>query len=238
MTRVSTLYLVLAILVAFTLAGCGQAATPEPPAPPQEPTAAPSTPTLPPSEPTEPTAAPDTPTPPPAEPTPAPEVEETPSATSTPVPPMEISSTAFEDQGEIPPRHALCPDGENLSPALDWSNVPPGTESLALVCVDSAVGFVHWTIYNIPPTATGLIEGVPQLGDLEDGSLQGPNDYGEVGYGGPCPPPGDPHEYVFTLYALDTPLNLPAGADADTVLQAAEDHIIVQAQLAGLYALQ
>jgi len=233
MARVTTLYFVLALFVAFTLAGCGPAGTPEPPTPPQEATGAPSTPTPPPSEPT---TAPNTPTPPPSEPTPS--VEETPSPTSTPVPPMEISSTAFEDQGEIPPRHALCPDQENLSPPLDWSYVPPATESLALVCVDSAVGFVHWTIYNIPPTATGLIEGVPQLGDLEDGSLQGPNDYGEVGYGGPCPPPGDAHEYVFTLYALDTTLSLPAGADADTVLQAAEGHIIVQAQVAGLYALQ
>jgi Raf kinase inhibitor-like YbhB/YbcL family protein len=235
MTRVTTLYFVLALFVAFTLAGCGPGGTPEPSAPPPEPTAAPSTPTLPPSEPT---TAPNTPTPPSSEPTPAPSVGETPSPTSTPAPPMEISSTAFEDQGDIPPRHALCPDQDNLSPALDWSHVPPETESLALICVDSAVGFVHWTIYNIPPTATGLIEGVPQLGDLEDGSLQGPNDYGEVGYGGPCPPPGDAHEYVFTLYALDTTLNLPAGADADTVLQAAEGHIIVQAQVAGLYTLQ
>jgi Raf kinase inhibitor-like YbhB/YbcL family protein len=235
MARVTTLYLVLALFAAFTLAGCGPGGTPEPSAPPQEATAAASTPTLPPSEPT---TAPNTPTPPPSEPTPAPSVEETPSPTSTPVPPMEISSTAFDEQGEIPPRHALCPDQDNLSPPLDWSYVPPATESLALVCVDSAVDFVHWTIYNVPPTATGLIEGVPQLGDLEDGSLQGPNDYGEVGYGGPCPPPGDAHEYVFTLYALDTTLNLPAGVDADTVLQAAEGHIIVQAQVAGLYALQ
>jgi Raf kinase inhibitor-like YbhB/YbcL family protein len=235
MARVTISCFVLTLLVAFTLAGCGPGGTPEPSAPPQEATAAPATATLPPSEPT---AAPNTPTPPPSEPTPAPEVEETPSATSTPEPPMEISSTAFEDQGEIPPRHALCPDQANLSPPVDWSHVPPATESLALVCVDSAVGFVHWTIYNIPPSATGLIEGVPQLGDLGDGSLQGPNDYGEVGYGGPCPPPGAPHEYVFTLYALDTTLDLPAGADADTVLQAAEDHIIVQAQVTGLYALQ
>jgi len=235
MTRVASVYAVLALFVALSLAGCGPAGTPEPAAPPEEPTAVPGTPTSPPSEPT---AVPSTPTPPPSEPTPAPSAEETPAPTSTPAPPMEMSSTAFEDQGEIPPRHALCPDQESLSPPLDWTHVPPGTESLSLVCVDSAVGFVHWTIYNIPPTATGLAEGVPALGDLEDGSLQGPNDYGQVGYGGPCPPTGDTHEYVFTLYALDAMLDIPAGATADSVLQAAEGNILAQARVSGSYVWQ
>jgi Raf kinase inhibitor-like YbhB/YbcL family protein len=228
MTRVASLYVVLALLVALSLAGCGPSAAPEPAAPPEEPPAAPATPTSPPSEPT---ALPSTPAPPPSE-------EETPAPTSTPAPPMEMSSTAFEDEGEIPPRHALCPDQENLSPPIDWTNVPPGTESLSLVCVDSAVAFVHWAIYNIPPTASGLAEGVPPLGELEDGSLQGFNDYGEDGYIGPCPPTGETHEYVFTLYALDAMLDLPAGATADSVLRAAVGHILAQARVSGSYVWQ
>ncbi len=221
MKRLFSLCLVLALFVALTLAGCGQAAPPEPAGPPEELTAVSASPTSSPSE-----------------PTPAPEAEEAEEPTSTPVPPMHISSTAFEDQGEIPPRHAMCPDDENLSPPLDWANVPSGTASIALVCVDSAVQFVHWTIYNIPPSATGLAEGVPAVGSLEDGSLQGPNDYGEVGYGGPCPPPGDTHEYVFTVYALDAMLELPAGATADSVIQAAEGHTLAQAQVRGSYVWQ
>jgi Raf kinase inhibitor-like YbhB/YbcL family protein len=224
MTRVASLYVVLALFVALSLAGCGSTAAPEPGAPT--------------STPSEPPAVPSTPAPPPSEPTPAPSVEETPASASTPAPPMEMSSTAFEDEGEIPPRHALCPDQENLSPPIDWTNVPPGTESLSLVCVDSAVAFVHWAIYNIPPTAAGLAEGVPPLGELEDGSLQGFNDYGEDGYIGPCPPTGETHEYVFTLYALDAMLDLPAGATADSVLRAAVGHILAQAQVSGSYVWQ
>jgi Raf kinase inhibitor-like YbhB/YbcL family protein len=224
MTRVASLYVVLALFVALSLAGCGSTAAPEPGAPT--------------STPSEPPAVPSTPAPPPSEPTPAPSVEETPASASTPAPPMEMSSTAFEDEGEIPPRHALCPDQENLSPPIDWTNVPPGTESLSLVCVDSAVAFVHWAIYNIPPTASGLAEGVPPLGELEDGSLQGFNDYGEDGYIGPCPPTGETHEYVFTLYALDAMLDLPAGATADSVLRAAVGHILAQARLSGSYVWQ
>ena len=123
----------------------------------------------------------------------------------------------------------------NLSPALSWSNVPPDTQSLALVCVDTDADFVHWVIHNIPATATGLPEGVPSDAELEDGSLQGTSDYGELGYGGPCPPPGETHTYVFTLYALDTMLDVPAGADADAVLQAAQAYILAEATVAGSY---
>ncbi len=220
MRILARLLLALILLAVVGSAGCAPTAVPEPAPPMEEPTSA-----------AEPTPAPPTPT------AAAPGVE-SPAPTSTPIPPLQVHSSAFDPGGEIPPRHALCPDQENLSPPLSWSNLPPATASLALVCVDSTVGFVHWTMYNIPPTATGLAEGIPPLSELEDGSLQGPTDYGEVGYGGPCPPTGDTHEYVFTLYALDAMLDLPAGAAADSVLQATEGHVLAQAQVSGSYVWQ
>ncbi len=186
----------------------------------------------------EPAGVPSAPAPAPPTPTPAPTVEGAPVPTSTPVPSLQLSSDAFEHEGEIPPRHGLCPDRTNLSPALTWSNVPPAADSLALICVDTDVGFVHWAIYNIPPWATGLPEGVPSTVELEDGAAQGPNDYGNIGYGGPCPPAGQTHSYVYTLYALDTALALPAGADAEAVGRAMEGHVLTQAELAGAYSWQ
>ena len=228
MRRVACLCLVLTLSVAVSQAGCGSAGAPEPAPPLEEPTAVAD----------QPTAAPDTPAPAPPTPTPVPTAEETPASTSTAVPPLQVSSDSFDHGGEIPPRHGLCPDPTNLTPAIVWSNVPPDAESLALICVDTAVDFVHWVIYNIPPSATGLPEGVPSTAELEDGTVQGPNDYGNIGYGGPCPPAGQTHTYVFTLYALDTALGLPAGADADAVGQAMEGHVLGQAELAGTYSRQ
>ena len=220
----------LTMILIVAAGGCG--AAPSPTTTPEEPA---------------PTPAPPTATPIPSDPTPTPIVETPVPLVETPAAPMKISSSAFEDEGEIPPRHAVCPDEANISPALSWSNVPPGTGSLALVCVDalgtygheggvpeSAV-FVHWLIYNIPPTATSLPEGMPAEATLDDGTSQSRNDYGEVGYGGPCPPPGDTHLYFFTLYALDTDLNLPPEAERDALLQAMDGHILAQAELVGSY---
>jgi Raf kinase inhibitor-like YbhB/YbcL family protein len=219
MRRVALVLLVMALLATTTSAGCGPAAGPQPAVPPEGPTARPST------------ATPVPPTPTPVSP-----AGELPSLTPELELPMEISSSAFEDQGEIPGRYALCPDQANLSPPLSWSGVPEETQSLALICVDTAVGFLHWALYNIPPTATELPEGLPGISSLEGGLLQGRNDYGEMGYGGPCPPTGDIHPYVFTLYALDVALQLPAGADGESVSQAIEGHILAQAELVGFYS--
>lgn len=162
--------------------------------------------------------------------------EATPAPTASPSLALQLISDAFEHSGEIPSRHALCPDRINLSPPLTWSRVPAGTESLALICVDTDVDFVHWVIFNIPPSATGLPEGLEGIGTLEGGMVQGTNDYGELGYGGPCPPSGQTHTYIFTLYALDTALDLPAGASAFSLRQAMEGHILSQAEFAGSYA--
>jgi Raf kinase inhibitor-like YbhB/YbcL family protein len=101
-------------------------------------------------------------------------------------------------------------EGKNISPALNWSSVPKGTQSLALTVFDpdapSGSGWWHWTVVNIPPTATGLAEGAGSSGGkLPDGAAQGRNDFGATGFGGACPPKGDhPHRYVFTLWALKT----------------------------------
>jgi Raf kinase inhibitor-like YbhB/YbcL family protein len=162
---------------------------------------------------------------------------------------MEIVSSAFEPGAEIPIKYSCF--GENLSPPLEWVGISEGTQSLALLVDDpdsEPPGFVHWVIYNIPPTATGLPEGVPGDASLADGSLQGVNDfapYGEgtfpggaainlIGYDGPCP--GNEHRYKFTLYALDAVLDLPAEATMAQVLAAMEGHVLAQAELIGLFA--
>jgi Raf kinase inhibitor-like YbhB/YbcL family protein len=129
--------------------------------------------------------------------------------------------------------------------------VPQGAQSLVLLVDDpdsSPPGFVHWVIYNIPPTASGLPEGVPPDATLPDGALQGVNDFAPfgqgtfpggapinlIGYDGPCP--GGEHRYVFTLYALDAPLALPAEATMGQVQEAMAGHILAQAELIGLFA--
>ncbi len=141
------------------------------------------------------------------------------------------------------------PESENISPDLAWTNVPAGAQSLALIMVDdlhfawsdipAGTFFIHWLVYNIPPAVAGLPEGIP--GDsltLADGSMQGRNDYPEpydLGYGGPCPPP-ERHLYIFTLYALDTVLDLSPGVDYYTLMGAMEGHILAQAELKGYFS--
>jgi len=95
--------------------------------------------------------------------------------------------------------------------------------------------WVHWVIYNIPPTATGLPEGVPARETLPDGSCQGINDFKRIGYGGPAPPPGKPHHYFFKLYALDAVIDLKLPATKKELLRAMEGHILAEGQLMGTY---
>jgi len=149
---------------------------------------------------------------------------------------MKISSPAFSDAANIPARFTC--EGENLSPQLDWSGVPAGARSLALVVSDpDAPGgtFIHWVLYNLPPQTTGLPEGLPTSERLSSGASQGRNDFGQIGYGGPCPPPGKPHRYIFTLYALDLAPDLPAGLNAARLNNLMRGHILEQASLTGLY---
>ncbi len=149
---------------------------------------------------------------------------------------LSITSTAFQDGARIDSRYTC--DGQDISPPLAWSKPPEGTKSLALIMddPDAPMGvFTHWVIFNIPPDTQQFPEAVPTQPQLPSGAVQGKNDFGKTGYGGPCPPPGRPHRYRFTLYALDQPLSLPAGATKKQVLQAMEGHILAQGQLTGIY---
>lgn len=149
---------------------------------------------------------------------------------------MEITSTAFKD-GEMIPSKYTC-DGVNVSPPLAWQNSPRGVQSFALIADDPdapAGTWVHWVIFNIPDTVFSLPENVPPKETLENGSIQGKNDFRKIGYGGPCPPNGV-HRYYFKLYALDTKLNLQPGATKAELLKAMEGHILAQAQLMGRYS--
>jgi len=148
---------------------------------------------------------------------------------------MEIVSKAFNDGQRIPDRHTC--QGAGISPELSFSSTPRGTVTLALVLEDpdapSGV-FTHWVVYNIPPSSTGLADGIPP-GQLVDGTLQGKNDMGKNGYYGPCPPPGRLHHYNFHLYALDNAPGLPNGASKKQLLAALQGHILAQARLTGTY---
>jgi hypothetical protein len=147
-----------------------------------------------------------------------------------PVADLTLTSSAFANGGRIPPRYAC--EGENISPPLRWSSPPDETRSLALIVQDpdAPVGtFTHWLGWGIDPEAGGLAEGEPA-------PVEGQNDFGEIGYGGPCPPPGHgPHRYVFLLYALDSELGLPEGASREQFTQALDGHVLARAELVGIY---
>lgn len=151
---------------------------------------------------------------------------------------ISLTSSAFENGKRIPKDYTG--EGKDISPALQWSGIPEGTEEIVLICDDpdapSPEPWVHWVIYGIPPTAGGLPEAVPKKETLEDGSKQGKNSWGRIGYGGPMPPPGHgTHRYFFRLYALDTQINLPSGATKKEVLKALEGHILAEGELIGTY---
>ncbi len=152
---------------------------------------------------------------------------------------LELRSPAFEPNGEIPVRYTC--DGQDVSPPLEWSGVPEGTKSLVLIVDDPdapdpaapRMTWVHWVLYNIPPSATGLPEGV-RPPDLPPGTRQGLNDWKRTGYGGPCPPIGR-HRYFHKLYALSEvlpDLGTPTKAE---LLRAMEGKILDQAELVGTY---
>jgi Raf kinase inhibitor-like YbhB/YbcL family protein len=167
-------------------------------------------------------------------PTPTPTPTHTPTPTPTPTPlPLILSSSAFEPGGQIPERYGFFRD--NASPPLTWANAPEGTRSFALTMVDLGFSFTHWVVYNIPPTATLLAEGVIAQPRLPDGTLQGTNGNEMLGYVGPFLGEGEVHHYTFTLYALDTPLVLSPGAKREQVLAALEGHILGTSELIGTY---
>ncbi len=149
---------------------------------------------------------------------------------------LQLTSTAFAEGQPIPRQHAF--DDKDLSPALQWSGVPSAAKSLALICDDPDAPkgtWVHWVIYDLPPSTAGLAEGVSKSSELANGAKQGVNDYKRLGYGGPCPPPGKPHRYFFKLYALDTATGLQPGATKKDLLKAMDGHVVAEGQLMGTY---
>ncbi len=142
-----------------------------------------------------------------------------------------LSSPAFEQHKAIPLKYTC--DGQNISPELTWDNQPAGTLSFALIVDDPdapAKTFTHWLVYAIPATMTRLPE---NIGSQK--IIFGINDTNKMGWTGPCPPSGT-HHYFFTLYALDTVINLTAGASKETLLQTMQGHILGKAELIGLYS--
>lgn len=151
---------------------------------------------------------------------------------------MELSSAAFEDGGSIPRRYTC--EGEDISPPLQWRHIPAGAKTLALIVDDPdapdpkapRMTWVHWILFNIPPTVNGLPEGI-RSHQLPSGTREGLNDWKRTGYGGPCPPIGR-HRYFFKLYALDTVLTLerPTKAQLEAAMRG---HILGEAVLMGTY---
>jgi Raf kinase inhibitor-like YbhB/YbcL family protein len=146
------------------------------------------------------------------------------------MPDLELTSSAFDDGEAIPGKYSC--EGENVSPPLAWEGLPAGTQSLALVVHDPDApsgDFTHWVAWNIDPEPGHLEEGASDPGE-------GVNGRGEVGYMGPCPPPGHgAHRYFHQLYALDSTLRLDATADRERLKQALEGHILADARLVGIY---
>lgn len=145
---------------------------------------------------------------------------------------IELSSAAFQDGGTIPAQHTC--DGQDISPALSWSGAPEGTQSFALILDDpDAPGgaFTHWVIFNIPADTLELEEAIPVSTQLANGARQGENDFGTIGYRGPCPPAGKTHHYRFAVYALDITLELTAGATKAQLLDAMQSHVLAQGEL-------
>jgi Raf kinase inhibitor-like YbhB/YbcL family protein len=152
---------------------------------------------------------------------------------------LNLTSSAFADGQEIPPQYTC--DGDDISPPLAWDGLPPGTKSLVLIVDDPdapdpkapKMTWVHWVLYNLPASCTGLAAGVASSG-LPRGTKQGRNDWKREGYGGPCPPIGR-HRYFHKLYALDTELSDLGAAPKSVVEKAMAGHVLAEAELIGTY---
>ena len=149
---------------------------------------------------------------------------------------LQLTSSAFA-QGQTIPRK-YTGDGDDHSPPLAWSAPPPETKSLALICDDPDAprgAWVHWVLFNLPVAQRSLVEATPASERLPTGALQGTNDFGKIGYGGPAPPPGKPHRYYFKLYALSAMLPLPAGSTKSQLLNAIKGHVLDEGEYMDTY---
>ncbi|MCX7817119.1 MAG: YbhB/YbcL family Raf kinase inhibitor-like protein [Syntrophales bacterium] len=150
---------------------------------------------------------------------------------------MYLRSTAFKHGDLIPPKYTC--DGENISPPLEWGNIPANTKSFVLICDDPDAPkgtWVHWVVYNIPANVRKLEENIPARNVLPvTGAKHGLNSWAKIGYGGPCPPSGT-HRYFFKIYALDAVLDLGPGATKNDVLQSMKGKVLSEAILMGRYS--
>jgi Raf kinase inhibitor-like YbhB/YbcL family protein len=149
---------------------------------------------------------------------------------------LTVTSSAFQEGESIPVKYTC--EGQDISPPIKWAQPPIGTRSFALIVddPDAPVGvFTHWVVFNLPADSRELPEAVPTQPELAGGALQGKNDFGRTGYGGPCPPSGRPHRYQFTLYALEQPLDLKPGASKQQVLETMQGRVLAQGRLTGTY---
>jgi Raf kinase inhibitor-like YbhB/YbcL family protein len=150
--------------------------------------------------------------------------------------PFELRSSAFRQNQAIPKKYTC--DGSDVSVPLNWNDPAQGTKSFGLIADDPDAPrgtWVHWVLYDLPADTRELAEGIPAKETLDDGAEQGKNDFGKIGYGGPCPPPGPVHHYQFKLYALDKMVGLRPGATKQQLLDAMKGHILAQAELIGTY---
>lgn len=148
---------------------------------------------------------------------------------------IKVTSSAFAEGGMIPKQYTC--DGKDVSPPLAWDGVPATAKTIAIICddPDAPMGtWVHWVLFNLPASTKELTENVPTKKVLPNGAKQGTNDFGRIGYGGPCPP-GGTHRYYFKVYALDCELKLDAGATKAQLLKAMEGHVLAEGQLMGKY---
>ena len=149
---------------------------------------------------------------------------------------FEIRSSAFGPEKPIPVKYTW--EGEDISVPLAWGEPPQGTVSFTLIAddPDAPMGtWVHWVLYDLPAEARAIEENINRRGVLPDGSKQGVNDFGRIGYGGPCPPPGPVHRYFFKLYALDKKLNLPPRLTKPQILDSMKGHTLAEARIFGTY---
>ena len=151
---------------------------------------------------------------------------------------LRIESDAFGD-GEAIPSKYTC-DGENISPPLNWSEVPDEARELVLICedIDAPIGTItHWVIYGMDPGLEGLDEGLMPDSNQSNGT-HGRRSFGKKEYMGPCPPGKKPHRYVFRLHALDRRLDLEPGVKKKNMVKAMEGHVIETSELIGTYTRQ
>ena len=152
-----------------------------------------------------------------------------------------VTSSMFDEGGRIPAKAAhSAAGGDNVSPDLSWSGVPDGTKSLAVTCYDpdapTTVGFVHWVLFNLDPSTAKLEAGAGAKGKNPSGSTLGFTDWGESQYGGMAPPPGDPHHYQFTVWALGDKLDLDETTTYAKFVFMSREHLLAKGTLTGLFS--